>query len=71
MFTSVHTSVRFGFLTSGVFLNLSQVRVEELEEGVETPPDVWDCQFQVTPKFQYTQKVKDVSAATSMLSDIP
>ncbi|EFJ39749.1 hypothetical protein VOLCADRAFT_121781 [Volvox carteri f. nagariensis] len=33
-----------------------QVRTEELADGADSPPDLKDCLFEVTKKYQYTQK---------------
>ncbi|KAG2491060.1 hypothetical protein HYH03_010506 [Edaphochlamys debaryana] len=35
---------------------LPQVRVEELSDAADSPPDLKDCLFEITKKFQYTQK---------------
>lgn len=48
---------RTGFV-SGIDKLSPQVRVDELkdEPGLDQPPELSDCVFQLTPKFQYTQK---------------
>ncbi|KXZ52374.1 hypothetical protein GPECTOR_9g418 [Gonium pectorale] len=33
-----------------------QIRTEELSDAAESPPDMKDCLFEVTKKYQYTQK---------------
>lgn len=49
---------RTGFV-SGIDKLSPQVRVDELkdEPGLDQPPELTDCVFQLTQKFQYTQKV--------------